>query len=130
MPSDEYTSVARGPLKLKGAAGVTKKKKKKDKDKSGARTDLERNLSTGDGDGALARKPSEPPDRRPSAEPSDAQEVQGVEAELEDPDSTKTEAERRFAEAKRKRVRTTPPRPTAYYSLHIELPRKKKSPFC
>ena len=48
MPSDDYASITRGPLKLKGGAGVTKKKKKKDKTKAkSSSTDLEKNLSTG-----------------------------------------------------------------------------------
>ncbi|KAL2125817.1 hypothetical protein VTI74DRAFT_2604 [Chaetomium olivicolor] len=116
MPSDEYTSIARGPLKLKGAAGVTKKKKKKDKDK---KPDLEKNLSTG-GDGnntqsaALAlsddsrlkdtsdRLPEEGAvGRRSGSNDGDREERRDREKE----EDNKTETERRFAEAKRKRLK-------------------------
>ncbi|KAH6840910.1 hypothetical protein B0I37DRAFT_357754 [Chaetomium sp. MPI-CAGE-AT-0009] len=74
MPSDEYAPAARGPLRLKGAAGVTKKKKKKGGKSS---TDLEKNLSTGG----------------TQQQPGDVGE------------ENKTETERRFAEAKRKRLK-------------------------
>ena len=121
MPSDDYTSISRGPLKLKGAAGVTKKKKKKASSASSSKdkpTDLAKNLSTGSGgdtsEGALvptdtpregedadddhtqSRRRSEP---RRRARDNDNKEGGGSEE-----DESKTETERRFAEAKRKRV--------------------------
>lgn len=112
MPSDEYTTVARGPLKLKGGAGVTKKKKKKDK----AKTDLEKNLSTGGEDGgrdsserALAQtgkegSPGTGTDKGEGTPPAELQRDDGPSASAAE-DDYKTEAERRFAEIKRKRVR-------------------------
>jgi protein FAM32A len=116
MPSDDYASIARGPLKLKGGAGVTKKKKKKDKAKTKSSTDLERNLSAGvedNSENALAlsestRSPRDAPpedegdERRRSA--SNDRQQRDEPGEREE-DESKTESERRFAEAKRKRVR-------------------------
>jgi protein FAM32A len=106
MPSEEYRSVARGPLKLKGAAGVTKKKKKKDKT-----TDLEKNLSPG-GD-KPKDTPREEADDTDKPRRSDSQgpehRDQAQKGEEEDEAELKTEAERRFAEAKRKRVRSHSP---------------------
>jgi protein FAM32A len=106
MPSEEYRSVARGPLKLKGAVGVTKKKKKKDKT-----TDLEKNLSPG-GD-KPKDTPREDEDDTEMPRRSDSQgpehRDQAQKGEEEDEAELKTEAERRFAEAKRKRVRSHSP---------------------
>lgn len=121
MPSDEYTSITRGPLKLKGAAGITKKKKKKDKNKD-KKPDLERNLSTGGGDESaltlvkdtLERLPNEEDDdtRQRRSESGDVREGGGRSGEEgeggNEKESSKTETERRFAEAKRKRVRFFP----------------------
>lgn len=106
MPADEYSSVARGPLKLKGAK-VSKHKKKSKKDKEKATSDVERALATTttksttdirseDEERAATKQRSE---ERGASE--DAVERSGS-AALED--DTKTETERRFAEAKRKRV--------------------------
>ncbi|KXX78076.1 Protein FAM32A [Madurella mycetomatis] len=112
MPSDEYSSISRGPLKLKGVAGITKKKKKKDKTR--ATTDLEKNLSTGEGGDDSGSNTLAPPKSRddggtkrtsPESEPGkQLQKRNPDEAENEEED-TKTEAERRFAEAKRKRLK-------------------------
>ena len=107
MPSDDYTSISRGPLKLKGAAGVTKKKKKKaGKDKAAA-TDLEKNLSAGEG--ALVPTIDTPREERDDDVDDDtrsrsrSRDKKGDGGEEEE-DESKTETERRFAEAKRKRV--------------------------
>lgn len=111
MPSDDYTTVARGPLKFKGiAGGKVKKSKKKNKDK---KSDLEKNLSTGDDSNKLPDTTKDDNDEKKQLqlregsegadlekkERSTSQERQGEESE-----ETKTEAERRFLEAKRKRV--------------------------
>jgi protein FAM32A len=109
MPSDEYSSVARGPLKLKGAGGVTKKKKKKDKDRNKT-TDLEKNLSTGGDKTATKDTPDRPREQddadkpRRSASQDLERQDQAEKAGEEEETELKTEAERRFAEAKRKRV--------------------------
>lgn len=99
MPSDEYSSFGKGALKLKGGGGKVKKhKKKKDKGSS----DLEKALSTGetsaehqDGDAVekqdIKRSKSKSP--VPEEEVNEAPVVR-----------QKTEAERRFEEAKRKKV--------------------------
>ena len=126
MPSDDYASISRGPLKLKGAAGVAKKKKKKSKDKGGT-TDLEKNLSTGDknNNSETALVPAEAGDdgtpelsrHSPGngADDDDARRRRGRSESGEQDrdkdsreDDNKTETERRFAEAKRKRVRLRP----------------------
>lgn len=126
MPSDDYASISRGPLKLKGAAGVAKKKKKKSKDK-GRTADLEKNLSTGDknnNNSETALVPAEAgddgaPERRHSpgigGDDDDARRRRGrsesgeqdrdKDKDSREEDDNKTETERRFAEAKRKRVR-------------------------
>ncbi|KAK4250690.1 hypothetical protein C7999DRAFT_28771 [Corynascus novoguineensis] len=113
MPPDEYTSIARGPLKLKGVAGVTKKKKKKDKGKT---TDLEKNLSTGGSSrdsSESALVPAEKEDapgssadkERRSPTEEDRGELQQKQDETAADDDLKTETERRFLEAKRKRLK-------------------------
>ncbi|KAG8158991.1 hypothetical protein KVR01_011434 [Diaporthe batatas] len=76
MPSEEYKSAGGGALRIKGAK-VKKHKKKKDK------TSLEKNLT------------------EPKKEDSQDKEE---EEEAEPSRSTKTEAERRFEEARRKRL--------------------------
>ncbi|KAK4159002.1 hypothetical protein QBC43DRAFT_327994 [Cladorrhinum sp. PSN259] len=96
MPSSDYTSVARGALKLKGgvpnAAGVKKKKKK-----TKTVADLEKNLSTGDQDKSKSTSPPPPLAENETAETKE---------ESKDDDlKHKTEAERRFAEVKRKRLK-------------------------
>lgn len=114
MPSDDYTTVARGPLKLKGVAGgKVKKSKKKNKDK---KLDLEKNLSTGDDSNksppvikneddenkqSQLREGSEGTD----IEKKERRTSQSQEPEEEENEETKTEAERRFLEAKRKRLK-------------------------
>lgn len=128
MPSEDYTSVARGPLKLKGgasSASITKKSKKK-KSKKPA-TDLEKNLSTGGGgdgddgddgdddDGTdkllsrRARERSQEAESRGADEEPQQQQPQEAKHNEEDDDDDidagKTEAERRFAEIKRKRLK-------------------------
>ncbi|KAK0635215.1 hypothetical protein B0T17DRAFT_515654 [Bombardia bombarda] len=121
MPSEDYASVARGPLKLKGAK-VKKHKKTKTKTKS-AVSDLEKNLSTGgdsssrstdenalvttqDNDtaeeGARGRKRTHD---SPEEEKDDTVAVAAEEADGQTVDDNKTEAERRFAEIKRKRLK-------------------------
>lgn len=125
MPADEYSSVARGPLKLKGAK-VTKHKKKSKKDKEKATSDVERALATTttksttdarseDEERAATKARSE---ERGASE--DAVERSGS-AALED--DTKTETERRFAEAKRKRVCLTTgiPPPSPAVLTHAQL---------
>ncbi|KAL2141337.1 hypothetical protein VTI28DRAFT_2518 [Corynascus sepedonium] len=113
MPSDEYTSIARGPLKLKGGAGVTKKKKKKDKGKT---TDIEKNLSIGGGSRDSSERalvPAEKEDalgssadkERKSPTEEDRGELLQKQDETAADDDLKTETERRFLEAKRKRLK-------------------------
>ncbi|KAL2162718.1 hypothetical protein VTH06DRAFT_6554 [Thermothelomyces fergusii] len=111
MPSDEYAAVARGPLKLKGGAGVTKKsKKKKDKGKGKAATDLEKNLSTGGGDGIREGSEGALVPAGEDGAPEEVQKEDGPSASASASasaveDDYKTEAERRFAEIKRKRLK-------------------------
>ncbi len=115
MPSDDYTSISRGPLKLKGAAGVTKKKKKKSKDKA---TDLEKNLSTGGGDhDEAALVPTDKPKRSPhDSDDEDYDTTQKKRFQSRDKEEdNKTETERRFAEAKRKRVRNATVIPSSWF---------------
>ncbi|KAH6641504.1 hypothetical protein F5144DRAFT_563837 [Chaetomium tenue] len=118
MPADEYAPAARGPLRLKGAAGVTKKKKKKSAKSS--TTDLAKNLATGDGaagdggsgsSGALILREEESVGGR-EKERGDGEEGRGGEdgeerrsGEEGEEEENKTETERRFAEAKRKRLK-------------------------
>ncbi|EON97663.1 putative duf1754-domain-containing protein [Phaeoacremonium minimum UCRPA7] len=97
MPSDEYASV--GALRLKGGK-VKKHKKKKDKG-----SDLEKNLSTGESSKDLEvvkkRKSEEAEDDEATrAKPSEEPE----EEEDSVPQHRKTEAERRFEEARRKKL--------------------------
>lgn len=81
MPSEEYKSAGGGALRIKGAK-VKKHKKKKDK------TALEKNLA-------------EP--KKEESQDKD-EEKEAVEEEEEPSRSHKTEAERRFEEARRKRL--------------------------
>lgn len=91
MPADEYASVG-GGLRLKGAK-VSKPKKKKSKPK----TDLEKNLSTGDeGPSSTALEKRR---ESPAASEDKAADASGDEAA-----PRKTEAERRFEERRRKKV--------------------------
>lgn len=82
MPSEEYKSAGGGALRIKGAK-VKKHKKKKD------RTALEKNLAE--------------PKKEESEDKDEAREVEEVEGD-EPSKSHKTEAERRFEEARRKRL--------------------------
>ena len=111
MPSDDYTSVARGPLKLKGVVAGGKVKKHKKKSNKDKKTDLEKNLSTGDDNNTKdddenkqlqVREGSTEEGNKAQTRTSQSQERD----EEQKDDETKTEAERRFLEAKRKRVRT------------------------
>lgn len=79
MPSEEYKSAGGGALRIKGAK-VKKHKKKKDK------TALEKNLA------------------EPKKEGSQEREEKEEEEEAEPSRSLKTEAERRFEEARKKRL--------------------------
>lgn len=88
MPGDEYASVGGGgALKLKGAK-VGKKKKRKDK------SDLEKNLATGE----IAKVDRAESKQEDDPEASRADEEDNV------PESKKTESELRYEEFKKKRV--------------------------
>jgi protein FAM32A len=87
MPGDEYASVGGGgALKLKGAK-VGKKKKRKDK------SDLEKNLATGE----ITKV-----DRAQSKQEDDPEASRAEEDEVSEP--KKTESELRYEEFKKKRV--------------------------
>ncbi|KAH6626900.1 hypothetical protein B0J18DRAFT_153929 [Chaetomium sp. MPI-SDFR-AT-0129] len=119
MPSDDYSSIARGPLRLKGAAGVTKKKKKKDKSKKdSSTTDLAKSLSTGDDEARQREARSmerstddtglgddEDGGAKLWEEREDGEGIDAAEQDNEEDEEAKTETERRFAEAKRKRLK-------------------------
>jgi protein FAM32A len=101
MPSDEYSSFGKGALKLKGGGGKVKKQKKK-KDKG---SDLEKALSTREASGEprdsdAGEKQLEKRTRSRSPVEADGDDEQG-------PARQKTEAERRFEEAKKKKVSGT-----------------------
>jgi protein FAM32A len=98
MPSDEYSSFGKGALKLKGVGGKVKKNKKKDKKQP---SDLEKNLSTGESSSRAVSEPKE--DRQLSRRPTPGAE-DGPGGDEAAPVRYKTEAERRFDEAKRKKV--------------------------
>lgn len=112
MPSDDYASFGGGgALKLKGAK--VKKHKKKRKDKG---SDLEKALSTGEtssrtgGEGPQVEGRDKEEDEggkeirsRDSSHGEEKEESEGGDANV----NYKTEAERRFEEAKRKKVRHT-----------------------
>lgn len=104
MPSEDYTSVTRGALKLKGAkvhkSSGKKSKKSKDKTSRDLETALQRTSETEDDRKNKSQEPGESEaaaasERKKSTPPGDGQE----------PEDLKTDAERRFAEIKRKRVR-------------------------
>lgn len=127
MPAEEYSSVARGPLKLKGAK-VTKHKKKSKKDKEKATSDVERALATTTTK-STADIRSEDEERAVTKQRSEERGVSEDAVERSDSaaleDDTKTETERRFAEAKRKRVCLTAaipsPSPTTRTDKHAQL---------
>lgn len=107
MPSDEYSSFGKGALKLKGGGGKVKKHKKKDKG-----SDLEKALSAGQASGARR-------DSDAAADQVEERTKSGSPAEAEDDGEgavvrQKTEAERRFEEAKRKKVSASSPHRLAY----------------
>ncbi|KAF4345234.1 DUF1754-domain protein [Fusarium beomiforme] len=87
MGSDEYAAaVGGGALKLKGAK-IHKKKKKRDK------TDLEKNLDTGNKDEEKRKKKSKEEEDEPHNEDDE-----------EKPEVQKTEAQKRHEEIKKKRL--------------------------
>lgn len=105
MASDDYSAAIGGGLKLKGSkpSGVTKKKKK---DKSKGKPDPDDNKTS-----ALQRALA---DEDPGAKDGTARaasEARSVGNEDEDyePGSSKTEAERKYEEMRRKRVRLLHP---------------------
>ncbi|KAK4230454.1 protein FAM32A [Podospora fimiseda] len=100
MPSSDYTTVTKGALKLKGTPGITKKKKKKSS-KSTTTSDLEKNLSTtGSGSESKSKSPAPPSTtEEPTIEPNIKDD------DNDDNHKEKTEAERKFAEVKRKRLK-------------------------
>lgn len=95
MASDDYTAVGGGGLRLKGAK-VQKKKKKRDK------TDLEKNLASGEKD---VVKKSKAPKEEEKADKNDDKNKEDEKSDDDDrPQVQKTESERRYEEIKRKRV--------------------------
>lgn len=92
MPSDDYASASTGgALRIKGA------KVKKHKKKKAGKSDLEKNLSTGEA--ASSSSSSKPPK---SEEPTEADAPTAVEEAPSE--RRKTEAERRFEEARRRKL--------------------------
>ena len=106
MTGDDYSAAISGGLKLKGSkpSGVTKKKKKEKKNKDDSTATALQN--------ALADE-----EQAAAAEKTHAEEQQAEAADEEDyePGSSKTEAERKYEEMRRKRVRP-------FTSLHILSP--------
>lgn len=102
MPSDDYKSAGGGgALKLKGAgAKVKKHKKKKDKAEGGG-SDLEKALSTGGAGASSSSKTSSKDKRREEGSEEAGDDGSGS---AQRPVAFKTEAERRFEEARRKKV--------------------------
>ncbi len=96
MPASEYASFGGGALKLKGAK--VKKHKKRDK---GA--DLEKNLSAGGESSTALDKAEEDTTEKKREKRSKSQD--GQEGDYV-PDMSMTEAERRLADAKQKKVRS------------------------
>ncbi|KAK4453209.1 protein FAM32A [Podospora aff. communis PSN243] len=106
MPSDDYASVARGPLKLKGAKVSKSNKKKSKKDKEKTSSDVERALattSTFQAEQDVASRDVDPQEKRKKSDGSEGRTPTEERDEAEQ--DTKTEAERRFAETKRKRLK-------------------------
>lgn len=100
MPSGDYAAIGGGALKLKGAK-VQKTKKKKRKDKS----DLEKNLSGGETSEVVKTNTETTPADAQDAHPSQRNSNNDDDDDEEAPELRKTEAERRYEEVKRKRVR-------------------------
>ncbi|KAK4083011.1 uncharacterized protein Triagg1_1901 [Trichoderma aggressivum f. europaeum] len=100
MGSDDYKTIGGGALKLKGAK-VGKKKKKT------AKSDLEKNLSTGN-DAALVKRDDHGDDSRDKKKsPIDDDRhsnEDGEDKEEDGPVVLKTESERRYEEARKKRL--------------------------
>lgn len=96
MPSDEYASAGGGALRIKGAK-VKKHKKKK------AKSDLEKNLATGE---ASSSKDAEAADaqERDGAKGKEERDAGRREDEEAPSQRHKTEAERRFEEVRRKKL--------------------------
>jgi protein FAM32A len=104
MPSDDYSSFGKGALKLKGGGGKVKKHKKK-KDKG---SDLEKALSTGEEPSGSKRRDSENAGDKQIERRTGSRSRSPVEQhdDEEAPVRPKTEAERRFEEAKKRKVRS------------------------
>ncbi|KAK3325869.1 hypothetical protein B0H66DRAFT_600006 [Apodospora peruviana] len=127
MPSEEYTSVSRGALKLKGAKvhKKSKNKHKSSKDKADQLKSAMRRTEGGGSDTSLSRTKSQEnsvlhPEEgdndgdQQSQLDSTQRQLQkrrsrsvsfGGDQEVAAEEDTKTEAERRFAEIKRKRLK-------------------------
>ncbi|KUI71420.1 Uncharacterized protein C31G5.21 [Cytospora mali] len=93
MPSDEYKSAGGGALRIKGAKVKKNKAKKKEKTKS----DLEKNLAT-------TRESSKDPKTEDELAETAAQDGAGGDGAEPSTKGHKTEAERRFEEARRKKL--------------------------
>jgi protein FAM32A len=99
MGSDDYSAAVSGGLKLKGSkpSGVTKKKKKsKPKDTDDSKATATQSTLADEERAAAAES---------SAGATGAQEGDGNEEEEYEPSSSKTEAERKYEDMRRKRVR-------------------------
>ncbi|ROV92716.1 hypothetical protein VSDG_06621 [Cytospora chrysosperma] len=90
MPSDEYKSAGGGALRIKGAKVKKNKTKKKEK-----KTDLEKNLEAGEPLKDAKNEEDEQPEEKIENEAGD---------DAEPSKGHKTEAERRFEEARRKKL--------------------------
>ncbi|KAL6805468.1 hypothetical protein J3E68DRAFT_13086 [Trichoderma sp. SZMC 28012] len=104
MGSDDYKAIGGGALKLKGAK-IGKKKKKT------AKSDLEKNLSTGD-EAALVKKDDDGDDtskrsrdkKKSLVDDDHRSNEDGEDKEEDEPVVLKTESERRYEEARKKRL--------------------------
>ncbi|TQV98927.1 hypothetical protein V2A60_007376 [Cordyceps javanica] len=102
MPSDDYAlsrSGGGGALKLKGG-GVDKKKKKKSKR---VKTDLERNLSVGEDASSTSKELVRSRSKDRDASEGDEEEHRSAEGDDGAP-AQKTESERQYEDAKKKRL--------------------------
>ena len=106
MPGSEYTAVTGGALKLKGGGGAIDKKKMKKKkpkpDDGDSNNDTAVRAYSGD-EAASASKDTKPVERdlaKAGDEPSEE-----LQREVAAASRPKTEAERKFEEARRKKVR-------------------------
>lgn len=120
MASDDYASAIGGGLKLKGSkpSGVTKKKKNKNKSKP----------DSDDSTAAALQKALADEERAAAAEKTE--DVTREEQEEYEPGGGKTEAERKYEEMRRKRVRLyIPPSPLSTshrITFHLSPTKKKK----